>query len=159
MDLDPNRSNSRDFPASLPTRSRAKRLRKSPEEPYYLEKAQEFLTALYQPTYYEPDADDGWQSVLRRVTSEYDAPETGSIFGDYYLLETMVRECSSSTDESPRIWRCSWSGYSGECGPTNVVRSHVAWPRLRSAWNGSRRSTLVDSFGVMRKSCGHAAAT
>lgn len=63
------------------------------DDPYYLEKAQEFLISLYDGDgYYMPDADDGWQGILRRVTSEHgDTYETSSIFGEYYLLETMVR--------------------------------------------------------------------
>lgn len=61
-----------------------------PGEPYYLELAEEFLTSVLSSPYFEPDADDSWQALLRGVTSEHGSPETGSVFADYYLLETMV---------------------------------------------------------------------
>ncbi|CAM9499460.1 unnamed protein product, partial [Sphacelaria rigidula] len=61
------------------------------EDPAHLELAVLYLKSALQPTYYEPNADDGWQSILRRASSEYDSPEVGAIFGDYFCIESMVR--------------------------------------------------------------------
>eukprot|EP00752_Nemacystus_decipiens_P008973 g8011.t1 len=60
-------------------------------EPIYLVKAQTHLSALLQADYYLPDATDGYQSILRRATAEWGDPEVGATFGDYFLLEAMVR--------------------------------------------------------------------
>lgn len=56
----------------------------------YLVKAQKFLAALLSADHYLPEATDGWQSILRRATSRWSDPETGAVFGDYFLLEAMV---------------------------------------------------------------------
>ncbi|CAM9325685.1 unnamed protein product [Ascophyllum nodosum] len=59
----------------------------------YLKRAQEYLFALMSPdaNYYQPDATDGWQSILRRATSKWNDSETGAVFGDYFFLEALVR--------------------------------------------------------------------
>lgn len=44
--------------------------------------------------YYQPDATDGYQSILRRATSRWSEPETGAVFGDYFFLEALVRTIS-----------------------------------------------------------------
>lgn len=62
------------------------------EDPAYLVKAQEHLSGVLTADYYLPDATDGYQSILRRATSEWGDEEVGATFGDYFLLETMVRE-------------------------------------------------------------------
>eukprot|EP00904_Undaria_pinnatifida_P007824 jgi/Undpi1/4171/HiC_scaffold_16.g07538.m1 len=61
-------------------------------EAIYLEQAQLYLTALLvSSSYYEPEATDGWQSILRRASARWGDPEVGAVFGDYFLLEAMVR--------------------------------------------------------------------
>ena len=60
-------------------------------EAIYLEQAQLYLTALLvSSSYYEPEATDGWQSILRRASARWGDPEVGAVFGDYFLLEAMV---------------------------------------------------------------------
>lgn len=54
-------------------------------------KAQNHLSALLEEDYYIPDNTDGYQSILKRATAEWGAPEVGATFGDYFLLEAMVR--------------------------------------------------------------------
>lgn len=59
--------------------------------PTYLERAQLFLTSLLgNKEYFNPDAVDGWQALLRASSAEHGDPETGSVTGDYYTLESMA---------------------------------------------------------------------
>ncbi|CAM9161445.1 unnamed protein product [Laminaria digitata] len=61
-------------------------------EAIYLEQAQVYLTSLLtSSSYYDPDAEDGWQSILRRSSARWSDPEVGAVFADYFLLEAMVR--------------------------------------------------------------------
>eukprot|EP00752_Nemacystus_decipiens_P012850 g11377.t1 len=60
----------------------------------YLEKAQTYLSSLVlSPTYFDPEATDGWEALLRMSASEHGPEEggVGSVTGDYFLLENMVR--------------------------------------------------------------------
>eukprot|EP00752_Nemacystus_decipiens_P001632 g1587.t1 len=62
--------------------------------PDYLEKAQTYLSSLlHSPTYFDPEATDGWEALLRMSASEHGPDEggVGSVTGDYFLLENMVR--------------------------------------------------------------------
>eukprot|EP00903_Cladosiphon_okamuranus_P010054 g9531.t2 len=63
----------------------------STKDPVYLVKAQNHLSALLKENYYIPDATDGYQSILRRATAKWGEPEVGATFGDYFLLEAMLR--------------------------------------------------------------------
>ena len=88
-------SPSTSFPHPLPIASCTISHRTPPnvsEDPEHLELAVLYLSSALQPTYYEPDADDGWQSILRRASSDYDSPEVGAVFGDYYFIESMVSQ-------------------------------------------------------------------
>ena len=64
-------------------------------EPSYLEKAQVYLSSLLASDYFDPDADDGWEALLRKSTAAWGEASTGSVTGDYFLLETLA-----STDSS-----------------------------------------------------------
>lgn len=59
-------------------------------------RAQEYLKAIMSSDsdYYQPDATDGYQSILRRASSRWSDPETGAVFGDYFFLEALVRAIS-----------------------------------------------------------------
>lgn len=60
-------------------------------EAIYLEQAQVYLASLLtSSSYYDPDADDDWQSILRRSSARWSDPEVGAVFADYFLLEAMV---------------------------------------------------------------------
>lgn len=60
-------------------------------EAIYLEQAQLYLgSLLFTASYYDPDATDGWQSILRRSSARWSDPEVGAVFADYFLLESMV---------------------------------------------------------------------
>eukprot|EP00904_Undaria_pinnatifida_P003723 jgi/Undpi1/13351/HiC_scaffold_8.g03010.m1 len=61
------------------------------EDPSYLMKAQDYIFAVLSADYYLPNASDGWQSILRRATARWGDPEVGAVFGDYFLLEAMIR--------------------------------------------------------------------
>lgn len=63
---------------------------KNAEDPTYLVKGQNYLKALLSGTYFQPDATDGYQSILRRTTGRWGEEEVGAVFGDYFLLEAMV---------------------------------------------------------------------
>ncbi|CAN0270372.1 unnamed protein product, partial [Laminaria digitata] len=60
------------------------------EDPAYLMRAQDYLSAVLSADYYLPEASDGWQSILRRASARWGDPEVGAVFGDYFLLEAMV---------------------------------------------------------------------
>ncbi|CAM9625033.1 unnamed protein product [Ectocarpus sp. 8 AP-2014] len=61
-------------------------------EPGYLEKAQEFLSSLLlSSTYFDSSATDGWQAILRNSAAAWGDEAVGSVTGDYFLLESMVR--------------------------------------------------------------------
>lgn len=82
-------------PPSAPNHRTARPAPPSPQyttgEAKYLETAETYLKSVLSPDYFLPDADDGWQSILRRASAEHGDPELGAIFGDYFLLEAMVR--------------------------------------------------------------------
>ena len=60
-------------------------------DPIYLEKAQVYLSSLIlSPSYFDPTATDGWEALLRKSTAAWGEPSTGSVTGDYFLLETLV---------------------------------------------------------------------
>lgn len=65
--------------------------RPTQDDAAYLIKGQNYLSALLVADYYLPDATDGYQSILRRATAAWGDPEVGATFGDYFLLECMVR--------------------------------------------------------------------
>lgn len=76
-----------------PIRSRALNFhccRTNEGDPVYLDKAQEYLESLLSPPYFEPDATDGWEAIIRRSTSAWGDPSTGSVTGDYFTLETLA---------------------------------------------------------------------
>ncbi|CAM9347761.1 unnamed protein product, partial [Hapterophycus canaliculatus] len=61
-------------------------------DPIYLEKAQTYLSSLLlSSTYFNSAATDGWEALLRESSAAWGEPATGSVTGDYFLLETMVR--------------------------------------------------------------------
>ena len=64
-------------------------------DPIYLEKAQVYLSSLIlASTYFDPSSTDGWEALLRKSTAAWGEPSTGSVTGDYFLLETMVSTAS-----------------------------------------------------------------
>lgn len=59
--------------------------------PYYLKKGELYLSSLLlNPEYFNSEATDGWEAILRASSSEHGNPETGSVTGDYYTLESMA---------------------------------------------------------------------
>ncbi|CAN0124698.1 unnamed protein product [Scytosiphon promiscuus] len=64
--------------------------------PIYLEKAQTYLSSLLlSSTYFNSAATDGWEALLRESSAAWDEPATGSVTGDYFLLETMASAASA----------------------------------------------------------------
>lgn len=60
-------------------------------DPTYLERAQTYLSSLLlSSTYFNSAATDGWEALLRESSSAWGDPATGSVTGDYFLLETMA---------------------------------------------------------------------
>lgn len=54
-------------------------------------KALEYLSSLLlSEEYFNPEATDGWEALLRKSTAAWGEPSTGSVTGDYFLLETMA---------------------------------------------------------------------
>ena len=60
-------------------------------DPTYLEKGQVYLSSLILASgYFDPTATDGWEALLRQSTAAWGEASTGSVTGDYFLLETMA---------------------------------------------------------------------
>lgn len=59
--------------------------------PYYLELAQLYLGSLLgNKDYFDPDATDSFQAIFRAASAEHGDPETGSITGEYFGMESMA---------------------------------------------------------------------
>lgn len=59
-------------------------------EAEYLVKGQTYLSSLLSTEYFDPGATDGWEALLRKSTAAWGEASTGSVTGDYFLLETMA---------------------------------------------------------------------
>ena len=53
-------------------------------------KGQTYLSSLLSTEYFDPGATDGWEALLRKSTAAWGEASTGSVTGDYFLLETMA---------------------------------------------------------------------
>lgn len=57
----------------------------------YLEKGQTYLSSLlFSGDYFNSTATDGWEALLRKSASAWGEGSSGSVTGDYHLLEAMV---------------------------------------------------------------------
>ncbi|CAM9967440.1 unnamed protein product [Ectocarpus sp. 12 AP-2014] len=92
FDAPENSDNPKDSSATAIVASALFELFELTGEPTYLEKAQEFLSSLLlSSTYFHSSATDGWQALLRKSAAAWGEGSVGSVTGDYFLLEAMVR--------------------------------------------------------------------
>jgi unsaturated chondroitin disaccharide hydrolase len=98
----------RDTSASAIVASAALELYSMTDEAKYLTAAENILNDLTSHPYLANES-DGWESILTKGSEKYDyKAEEGTIFGDFYFVEAMLRYTTLMAD--PIIYPDTWAG-------------------------------------------------
>jgi uncharacterized protein YyaL (SSP411 family) len=81
--------NPRDSSATAIVASALIELYKITQQEKYLNVAQQMLASLSTPKYLAMD--NNYQSILLKGSEKWGEPEVGTIFGDYFFIETLYR--------------------------------------------------------------------